>query len=117
MTKVLIVDDDLAMGESLGDVLEARGMSVEKVASGPAALDKVKNNGFDAALIDLKMPQMNGVETYKKMKLLSSKIRIIMMTAYSSEELVSQARQTGELCLFKPLNIDQVLEELWKGKN
>lgn len=117
MNKVLIVDDDIEMGESLGDVLEAQGLNIEKVTSGPAALEKIKRNGFSAALIDLKMPEMNGVETYRKIRELSPKIKIIMMTAYSGEELVAEARRTGELCLFKPLNIDQVLKELGAGKN
>jgi CheY-like chemotaxis protein len=114
---VLIVDDDYEMGESLGDVLEARGLIIEKVTSGLAALDKVKQNGFDAALIDLKMPQLNGVETYRRMKQLSPKIKIIMMTAYSGEELVAEALKTGELCLYKPLNIDQVVDQLQTSGN
>jgi CheY-like chemotaxis protein len=115
LTKVLIVDDDFEMGESLGDVLEAQGFNIEKVTSGPAALEKIKRNGFNAALVDLKMPGMNGVETYRKIKQLSPRIKVIMMTAYSGEELVAEARRTGELCLFKPLNIDLVLQELRTG--
>ncbi|MBI5699461.1 response regulator [Candidatus Saganbacteria bacterium] len=114
---MLIVDDDIEMGESLGDVLEAQGLKIEKVTSGTAALEKIKNNGFDAALVDLKMPEMNGVETYRRIKQLAPRVKVIMMTAYSSEDLVAEARQTGELCLFKPLNIDQVLKELGAGQN
>jgi CheY-like chemotaxis protein len=117
MTKVLIVDDDIEMGESLGDVLEAQGMDIEKVTSGPAALEKIRSNGFSAALIDLKMPEMNGVETYRRIKQLSPRIKVIMMTAYSGEELVAEALKTGELCLYKPLNIDRVLKELSAGSN
>jgi len=108
-TMLLIVDDDTGILETLSDVLEARGHRVAVASNGPAALEQARREPFDLALIDIVMPGMNGVELCQQLKRLSPGTVIIMMTAYSMEELVRQALTAGaHRVLYKPLDLDIV---------
>ncbi len=112
---VLIVDDDVNLGDTLLDILEAKGYDAEFVSSGKKALNKVEEKKYDIVLMDIKMPGMNGVETLKQVNLLSPLTTVVMVTAFAQDELVSQAREEGALqVLSKPLDIDQIAEFLKK---
>ena len=67
-TKILIVDDELIMRESLAGWLERDGHDVDTVASGEEALEKIKDTKFDIMLVDIKMEGMSGLELLKKVK-------------------------------------------------
>ena len=71
MTKksVLIVDDDIGTCETLSDVLEACGFDVAAVRTGGDCLEMIKKRQFDVVLLDIKMPGMNGLETFRKITL------------------------------------------------
>ena len=86
-TRVLVVDDDISFAESLTDILMAKGYDAVAVNSGEEALEKIKESSFDVALMDIKMPAMDGVRTFKEIKKLKSSITVIMMTAYSMDDL------------------------------
>jgi CheY-like chemotaxis protein len=72
------------------------------------ALESVKQSGFDLVLIDIKMPVMNGVETFKKMKEIAPGTPVIMMSAYAVEDLIKEALQEEVLAS---------LRNLWTLKN
>jgi two-component system, NtrC family, response regulator HydG len=111
MTKrILIVDDDPDHAESLADILEARGHHVELAPSGEAALARFCEADFDLTLMDVKLPGMNGVETFFAFRRLRPDARVLMMTGYSVEQLVAQAIENGALgVLRKPFSATDLL--------
>jgi len=109
---VLIVDDDVGMNETLYDILTDLGYRVEVAKNGFEAMEKVRAQAFDVILMDIKMPGINGVETYKEIKRMRPEATVIMMTAYRQEmqELVEEAvRNNAYTCIYKPFDIEKVL--------
>ena len=101
----------------MADILEAKGYAVESENSGEAAIAKVKEKSFDVILMDIKMPAMNGVETFKQIKKISPKTAVIMVTAYSLENLIKEALAEGAFgVLHKPLDIDKLIEQIELAK-
>ena len=117
MTKILIVDDNKEFCASMADILEAKGYEIESENSGEAAIAKIKEKSFDVILMDIKMPAMNGVEAFKQIKKISPKTAVIMITAYSLENLIKEALQEGAFgVLRKPLDIDKLIEQIGLAK-
>jgi DNA-binding NtrC family response regulator len=117
MIKILIVDDDKEFCASMADILEAKDYTVESENSGEAAIAKVKEKSFDVILMDIKMPAMNGVEAFKQIKKISPKTAVIMITAYSLENLINEALEEGAFgVLHKPLDIDKLIEQIELAK-
>jgi len=117
MTKILIVDDDKEFCVSMTDILEAKGYEVESENSGEAAIAKVKEKSFDVILMDIKMPVMNGVEAFRQIKKISPRTAVIMVTAYSLENLINEALAEGAFgVLRKPLDIDKLTEQIKLAK-
>lgn len=118
MAKILIVDDEKDCCETLKDILETKGYSVDSVHSGKDAILKVKEGDIDIILMDIKMPVMNGVEAFKEIKKINPKVVVIMMTAYSVEDLIKEALAAGAFGVIrKPLDVDKLLEHLELAKN
>ena len=112
-TRVLVVDDDISFAESLTDILNEKGYDAVAVNSGEEALEKIKERSFDVVLMDVKMPVMDGMQTFKEIKKLSRSITVIMMTAYSMDDLVHDALKEGAYgVLRKPLDIEQVIRRI-----
>jgi CheY-like chemotaxis protein len=107
---VLVVDDDVGMVDTLVDILSARRYRVGTAYSGEAAVAMVRQMTYDAVLMDIQMPGLNGVEALRQIKGLAPKLSVIMMTAFTRDELVEEARQaTAVTVLPKPLDMDSVL--------
>jgi DNA-binding response OmpR family regulator len=108
--KILVVDDDPGMLDTLMDVLSATGYETSVAASGNAALEMAQTGRFDLVLMDVQMPGLNGVQVLHALRVLDPTIVVIMMTAYTGDELVAESqRTTGFSVLSKPLDLDQVL--------
>lgn len=113
MTKVLVVDDDATGVETLSNILEIKGYQVEAAYRGMEALKKVERVNFDFVLLDLKLPDINGVEAFRKIKRVKDQVKVVIMTAYSLPHLIQEAKKEGVLAvLTKPLNIDELLSLL-----
>ena len=111
--RVLIVDDDRDHAESVADILELRGHAIAIADSGEAGVAKFREGGFDAVLMDVKMPGMNGVEAFFAIRELKPDAQIVMMTGFSVEALVDKAMAHGAIgALRKPLPIAQLLQTL-----
>jgi two-component system response regulator HydG len=109
--KILVVDDNPEFCENLSDILETKGFEVATAYDGLKALESVKQNGFDLVLIDIKMPVMDGVETFKKMKEIVPGMPVIMMSAYAVEDLIREALQEEAFgFLKKPVNFEKLYE-------
>jgi two-component system response regulator (stage 0 sporulation protein F) len=108
---ILIVDDHPAMCRTLEDILADEGYMVTTVASGQAAVQVCQEQEFDVILMDVRMPDLNGVDTYRQLKNYALGARVIMMSAYSVETLKKEALQEGAIAfLKKPLDVEVVLK-------
>jgi DNA-binding NtrC family response regulator len=110
MASILIVDDDDGMVETLSDILTARQYAVSTAVSGESAMVQVGQREFDVVLMDIKMPGLNGVEALQAMKRVKPALKVIMMTAFTRDELVREARRASAVAVVpKPLDLDSVL--------
>jgi len=108
---ILVVDDNQDLLETFAMILKRRGYDVQTAVDGLSAVNKFKEQNFDVTLMDIVMPEMNGVDAFKKIKEIQPEAPIILMTAYSDEELIQNARNEG-VCqiIHKPIRIDQLIE-------
>ncbi|KPK28911.1 MAG: Fis family transcriptional regulator [Nitrospira bacterium SG8_3] len=107
--KILIVDDELIMRESLAGWLERDGHEVEKTASGEEALEILKESRFDILLVDIKMEGMSGLDVLKQVKETDPDVEIVMITAYGSIATAIEAMRNGAYdYLLKPFEPDEL---------
>ncbi len=108
--KVLVVDDDRRMVKTICDILKVKGYEAAEAYSGEEAVEKVKSDNPDCVLMDIKMPGMNGIEALKAIKAISPGLPVVLMSAYSSEEQVADAREQGAYAVLdKPLDIGAIV--------
>ena len=109
---ILVVDDDQAMCETLVDILEDKGYKTASSSSAVAAIELLKKEPVDLVLLDIMMPEMNGVEALDAVKHAVPHAIIIVMTGHSNlEGYVSEALASGvDGVLYKPFDIDVVLD-------
>ena len=109
-TNILVVDDLRNIGVTLGGVLEDKEHNVVIVEDGYQAIEEVRKTHFDAIFMDIRMPGINGVETFKEVKRIDPQVAVIMMTAYSVEDLVKEAIEGGAYtCIHKPFDMEKVI--------
>ena len=107
--KIMVVDDELSIRESLKGWLQQDGYQVETAAGGPEALAKNAENRFDIMLIDVKMPEMDGLTLLKKIKETDSDIAIVMMTAHGDIQDAVEAMKLGAYdYLLKPFDLEEL---------
>jgi CheY-like chemotaxis protein len=108
--KILLVDDNGAFIDSIKDVLEDEGYEVTTALSGEDAVSLIQKDSFDLVLMDIKMPGMNGVESFLRMKEMNPDVKVVLFTAYAFEELIQQALNEGALAVLKkPLDLVYLL--------
>ena len=108
---ILLVDDQVGMLETLGDILKERGYNITMANDGSEALERAKETQFSLALIDIKLPGINGVETFKEIKKINPAIAVIMMTAYSVDELMRESIAEGAYAsIYKPFDPEKILK-------
>jgi len=109
-TNILVVDDNEEFCQNVADILELEDYVITTAYDGFKAIELVKQNGFDLILMDVRMPVMDGIETFKKIKELVPLIPVIMVTAYAVGDLVREALREGAFgFLPKPLDFDKLL--------
>ncbi|MBO1223947.1 MAG: response regulator [Candidatus Scalindua sediminis] len=107
--RILVVDDNTEFCENITDVLELEGYETVEVYDGLDALDAVKEDGFDLVLMDVKMPRMDGVETFRRLKEISPVLPVIMMSAFMVEDLIRLSLQEGAFGAYqKPLDLKRL---------
>ena len=114
--EILIVDDNHTLAEALADVFEVKGYKPTLAFDGVQAVEKVREKHFDCVLMDIRMPRLSGVDAFKEMKKLAPSTPVILMTAYSVQGLIEEARSEGALAILqKPVAIQKIfgiVEEL-----
>ena len=109
--RILVVDDDPGMRITLEGIIEDEGYEVVGVANGYEAIELVHEERFDLIFMDIKMPGINGVETYREIKKASPQAVAVMMTGFSVEELVKEALREGAYgVIYKPFAMEQIID-------
>jgi DNA-binding NtrC family response regulator len=114
--KILIVDDELIIRESLTGWLERDGHEVTKTASGEEALDVLKETRFDILLVDIKMEGISGLDLLKQVKESLPEVAVVMITAYGSISTAIEAMKNGAydylLKPFEPAELGVLIEKI-----
>ena len=110
---ILVVDDDISHCTILQALLRGWGYRVALAYNGVQALEKVRQTVFDLVLCDIRMAEMDGIETLKEIKTWNPSIPVLIMTAYSSVDTAVEALKSGALdYLIKPLDFDKLQQTL-----
>ncbi len=110
MSTVLIIDDDDQLRVSFERLLKEDGFSVETAPSGEVGLNLIKSKAPDLVILDMRLPGMNGLETFKRINALDPKLPVIIMTAFGTTETAIEATKMGAFdYILKPFDIPEML--------
>jgi DNA-binding NtrC family response regulator len=116
-TKVLIVDDEVDFSSALSERMTSRGLTVETVSNGAEALKKVDSGDYDAIVLDLVMPGMDGIETLKRIRAKKPELQIILLTGHGSIQKGVESVKLGALdFLEKPAELSVLMEKIHQAK-
>lgn len=116
--RVLLVDDEEEFISVLSERMETRGIKVDTAASGKEALKKVEEGSYDAIILDLQMPEMDGIETLKRLQSKNPDLQIILLTGYATLEKGIEAVKLGAMdFLEKPADIHKLMEIIKEASN
>ncbi len=103
---ILVVDDDLSVRNLCVDILEKEGYKVDDVESGEQALEFINSNNYNLLLLDINLPNINGVEVLKRVKKKHLQCEVIMMTAYGNVKTAVESMRLGAYdYISKPFNV------------
>ncbi len=107
--KLLIIDDEPKLLQSLKILFEGEGYDVALAESGETGEKLFRDNGFDLVLTDLMMPDVDGIEVLKRLGSVDQDVPVIMMTAYGTVETAVEAMKLGAVdFLLKPFTLDEI---------
>jgi len=110
MAKILIVDDDAQLRISFEKLLAAEGHEVRAASSGEAGIAAVRDDPPDVAVMDVRMPGMDGLTAYQRMREIEPRLPVIIMTAYGTTETAIEAIKMGAFdYILKPFDIPDIL--------
>lgn len=115
--KALLVDDEVDFVETLAERLRSRGMDIEVATGGAQAIEKVDQHAFDAVVLDLAMPGIDGIETLKKLRAKNQDLQVILLTGQATIKSAVEATNLGALdVLEKPTDIETLMEKIGQAK-
>lgn len=111
--KILLVDDEEEFARTLAERLEARGLRVDVAFSGEEALEKARGKSFDAIILDLAMPGMDGIDTLKEFRAINPDLQIIILTGQATVQKGIEAMKLGAVDLMeKPADLKDLLAKI-----
>ena len=111
--RILVIDDDENIRKVLATILEDEGYKVDLVDTAKKAIEKTKRNFYNIALIDVRLPDMEGIELLTKMKDTTPKMRKIIITGYPTLQNAIQAVNRGaDAYIVKPFDMEKVLKTI-----
>jgi len=112
-TRILIIDDDENIRKVLTTILEDEGYDVESVDTAKKAIERTRRKFYNLALIDIRLPDMEGIELLTKMKNTTPKIRKIIITGYPTlQNAVEAVNRGADAYIMKPFDMEKVLEAM-----
>ncbi|MGB5288532.1 MAG: sigma-54 dependent transcriptional regulator [Ignavibacteriaceae bacterium] len=113
--KILVVDDEDIIRESLSYILKKEKYEVDEAANGKIAFNLLKEKSYDLVITDLEMPEMKGIELLEEIKKINLQTNTIVITAYGSVETAIAALRTGASdYILKPIEFDELLIKVKK---
>lgn len=110
---ILVVDDEKDIRDFFRDALECKGFKITTAPTGNEAVEEVKKASYDCVFLDMVMPGLNGLETFLALKDINPEIKVVLMTAYSVEDLIKKALEKGAItCLYKPFKLKELFNIL-----
>ncbi len=108
--RILVVDDERNMRTTLADILTDEGFEVFTAESGEKAVKICKQRLFDTVLMDVRMPGIDGIEAFRRVRRIQGDVRVILMSAYNVEHLAEETLREGVVAfLRKPLDAERLL--------
>ncbi len=115
--KILLVDDEKDFLDVMSERIEARGMAVTKADSAAKALEQMASEGYDAIILDLMMPGMDGLEALKAIKEKNPDLQVILLTGHATVEKGIEAMKLGALDFVeKPADLDKLTKVIRKAQ-
>lgn len=115
MMRILLVDDEEELVSALAERLAFRGLNVDWAGSGSLAMEMVQQQHYDVAVIDMKMPKMDGIELKKRLETLCPDLHFIFMSGHGSAHVFQEgADEIGgaQFFLLKPVEIDVLISKI-----
>jgi DNA-binding NtrC family response regulator len=111
--RILIIDDDENIRKVLVAILEDEGYNVESVGTAKEAIERTRKKYYNMALIDIRLPDMEGIELLTRMKDTTPKIRKVIITGYPTlQNAVDAVNRGANAYILKPFDVDKVLKTL-----
>ncbi|MGD9826696.1 response regulator [Desulfobacter sp.] len=115
--KVLIIDDEQEFTQALAERMTNRGMTVSTSSSAMEGLQNVEEHSFDVVVLDLQMPEMDGIETLKILKKKNPELQVILLTGHATVEKGIEAMKLGAMDLLeKPADMTTLTEKIKKAQ-
>ncbi|WP_287125956.1 response regulator [Desulfobacter sp.] len=115
--RVLIIDDEQEFTEALAERMTNRGMTVSTSSSAIEGLQSVEEQSFDVVVLDLQMPEMDGIETLKILKKKRPELQVILLTGHATVEKGIEAMKLGAMDLLeKPADMTTLTEKIKKAQ-
>jgi len=115
--KVLIIDDEQDFTDALAERMTTRGMTVSTSSSAIEGLKNVEEHSFDVVVLDLQMPEMDGIETLKVLKKKNPELQVILLTGHATVEKGIEAMKLGAMDLLeKPADMTTLTEKIKKAQ-
>ncbi len=109
--KILIADDEPNMRLTLQDIMEDEGYEVFTASTGEQAIDMCRSNEFDMVLMDVRMPGLSGVDAFREIRRYREGIKVILMSAYTVDDLKYAALDDGAIAFLpKPLDMQKTIQ-------
>ncbi len=111
--RILIVDDDENIRKVLTTILEDEGYTVESVGTAKKAIERTRKKFYNLALIDIRLPDMEGIELLTRMRDTTPKMRKIIITGYPTLQNAMEAVNRGaDAYILKPFDMEKVLKTI-----
>ena len=112
-TRILIVDDDENIRKVLETILEDEGYTVESAETAKKGIEKSEKSFFNLALIDVRLPDMEGIELLSKMRVTKPKMRKIIITGYPTlQNAVAAVNKGADAYVMKPFDVEKILQTI-----
>lgn len=116
--RVLVVDDEETIGVGISEILKDTGFDAAYVSNGKDAIETVKKSPFDLIFMDMIMPGMNGLDTYREIRKITPQARVVLFTGYfrDAEEVIVQGVKEGMIDEFirKPYFAEEIIKSARK---